>query len=128
MKRWFRVKLNLHERKRAMMFKKGEIWWCNFGENIGVEVNGKNAKFVRPAIIFKKYNQHSFLAIPLTSQPHAGSWYVEFELRDKTSWANLAQIKSLSAKRLHNRMGTMTNGDFRKVQARFHSLYCRDSE
>lgn len=126
LKRWFMLKIRIHSSGKEKPFKEAEIWWCNFGENIGVEVNGKNAPFSRPAIILKKYNKYSFMAIPLTSRPHTGSWYVEFEFRGKANWANLAQAKSLSAKRLCDRIGAMTNGDFCKVKRGFYELYCKD--
>ncbi len=126
--RWSSLKLKIHNSSKEKPFKEAEVWWCNFGENIGVEVNGKNAPFSRPAIVLKKHNKHSFMAIPLTSQPHTGNWYVEFEFRGKKSWANLAQAKSLSAKRLYRRMGMTTKGDFLKVKLGFYGLYCGDLE
>lgn len=124
LKQWFCLKLKVHKRGQSVLFKEGEVWWCNFGENIGVEVNGKNAPFSRPALVFKKLNRHSFMAIPLTSQPHQGSWYVKFEFKNKMSWANLAQAKTLSSKRLYGRLGTTTHGDFIKIKNGFRELYC----
>lgn len=124
LRQWFKIKLGVHQKDKQKLFSEGDIWWCNFGENIGVEMNGKNAPFSRPAIVFKKYNKHSFMAIPLTSQPHKGSWYVEFEFKSKKSWANLAQARSFSSKRLSNQIGKMTKGDFHKVQIGFHNFYC----
>ncbi len=50
--------------------------WCGFGENVGIEINGKNDLFSRPVLVFKKFSQYGFLGIPLTSQPHEGTRYV----------------------------------------------------
>lgn len=125
LRQWFGVKLNLHNGTRPVLrFSEAEVWWCNFGENIGVEVNGKNELFTRPVLIFKKLNKHSFMGIPLTSQPHFGSWYVKFGFKDKIDYANLAQAKTLSSKRLHDRMGELTRGDFEQVKIAFKKLYC----
>ena len=32
----------MHNTGRLPAIKEGEIWWCAMGENIGVEINGKN--------------------------------------------------------------------------------------
>jgi len=63
-----------------------------------------------------------FLAIPLTSQPHVGTWYVEFNFRDKPEFAVLPQIRIMSVSRLYNRMGKLSTGDFKKIQAGFRKL------
>ena len=33
---------DLYNTGRVPAIKEGEIWWCAMGENIGVEINGKN--------------------------------------------------------------------------------------
>jgi hypothetical protein len=50
-----------------LFFREGEIWWVRLGRNIGYEANGKSQEFTRPVIVLKKYNQYSFLALPLTT-------------------------------------------------------------
>lgn len=125
LEQWFGVKLKLHEEKKMpLRFNEAEVWWCNFGENIGVEINGKNELFTRPVLVFKKLNKYSFMEVPLTSQPHYGSWYVKFGFKGKMNYANLAQAKTLSSKRLYDRMGELTRGDFQRVEHAFQKLYC----
>lgn len=63
-----------------------------------------------------------FMAIPLTSQPHSGTWYVEFNFRGKQEYAVLSQIRMMSVSRLYNRMGKLSTGDFKKIQASFKKL------
>lgn len=103
--------------------RKGEIWWCHVGENVGVEINGKHDFYERPALVFRKLSKHSFLAVPLTSQPHKGTWYVEFNFRQKKNFAVLSQVRVMSAKRLTGRMGELTQGDYKKVKEGFKRLY-----
>ena len=80
---WFRLKPKLHYNARTPRIQDGEIWWCSFGENIGIEINGKSNRFTRPVVIMKKLSQDGFMGIPLTSQEKTGSWYVGFEFLNK---------------------------------------------
>lgn len=48
--------------------REGEKWWVHFGENIGIEMNGKGPAFARPVIIFKKLNSQTLFVIPLTTK------------------------------------------------------------
>ena len=65
---WIRVKESLHFEGTFRSIKEGEIWWCSVGENVGVEVNGKQELFLRPVLIMKKLSRFGFMAIPLTSK------------------------------------------------------------
>ena len=48
-------------------FHEGDIWWVRLGVNVGFEIDGKHKQFARPVIVLKKYNQYSFLALPLST-------------------------------------------------------------
>lgn len=54
---WIEVKKSRHDSARLPVIKDGEIWWCAMGENIGVEINGKNESFARPVLVFKKLSR-----------------------------------------------------------------------
>lgn len=87
---WFVTKYAIHSKNRLPNFKEGDVWWCAFGENVGVEINGKE-NFLRPVLVFKKYNRFSFLGIPLTSKTYRyGSWYVHFYFHDREQVAVLS--------------------------------------
>lgn len=119
---WMGVKDRLQKCGAITKFSEGQIWWAALGKNIGVEINGKNDDYSRPVVIFKKLSHLCFLAIPLTSQPHVGTWYVEFNFRGKPEFAVLPQIRIMSVSRLYNRMGKLSTGDFKKIQAGFRKL------
>ena len=36
---WIKVKEKLHFGASQPYIKEGGIWWCGFGENVGVEIN-----------------------------------------------------------------------------------------
>ena len=80
---WIVVKSDLHNKSTLRDIKEGDIYWCAVGENVGVEINGKSETFARPVVIMKKLSKFGFMGIPLTSQPHSGSWYVPFVLLKK---------------------------------------------
>ena len=122
-KEWIRLKEEVHYKKTIVKISEGEIWWCAVGENVGVEINGKSKFFSRPVLIVKKLSRLGFLAVPLTSQKHEGSWYMEFDFGDKTQYAALAQMRVMSTSRLYRRIGTVPDSDLQKVKLGLQKLY-----
>lgn len=120
---WNLAKGKIHYSSPIRSITEGEIWWCALGENIGVEINGKNDLFSRPIIILRKFSKLSFLGIPLTSKPHTGSWYVHFKFQNKDQWAALSQARQISTKRLYNKIGKADDNDFRTVKKGFLKLF-----
>lgn len=120
---WNVVKIELHRGGVFRNIKEGDVWWCSMGENVGVEINGKQEFFLRPVLVLKKLSRYGFMGIPLTSQPHKGSWYVSFEFKNKIQNAVLAQARVLSVYRLRRKMGVVPNSDLELVRAGFRELY-----
>ena len=100
---WIILKKNLHNNAKSPRIRDGEIWWCSFGENIGIEINGKSARFSRPVVIMRKLSSQGFMGIPLTSQEKSGSWYVAVTFRNKNIYAALCQARVMSVSRLHSK-------------------------
>ena len=119
---WMNIKGRIHKGGAVTKFSEGQIWWAALGKNVGVEINGKGKDYSRPVVIFRKLSHLCFYAIPLTSQPHSGSWYVEFNFRGKQEYAVLSQMRMMSVSRLYNRMGKLSNGDYKKIQSGFRKL------
>ena len=63
------------------------------------------------------------MGIPMTSQPHTGSWYVKIRFQDKEVYASLAQARVFSTSRLYDRMGQIDETDMSKVITGFKNLY-----
>lgn len=122
-KEWIILKEKIHNIARIRTIREGEVWWAALGENVGVEINGKNDGFTRPILVFKKLSRFSFLGVPLTTQEHYGTWYSSFEFKNKKQFAALSQIRILSVSRLNKRMGMLTHSDFDVVKAGFKRLY-----
>lgn len=120
---WFKVKLRLKTNQVYRSVNEGEVWWCHVGENVGIEINGKNEDFTRPVLILNKLSNLGFLGVPLTSQKHFGSWYVPFVFKDKQQCAVLSQIKVFSVYRLQKKMGEISETDFVFIKDGFRRLY-----
>jgi mRNA interferase MazF len=87
-------------------FKEGEVWWVHLGLNVGFEMNGKGVEFMRPVIVLKKYNQYSFLALPLGTSSKENQYRISVGVVDgKNATANLSQLKNIDSKRLINKAG-----------------------
>lgn len=121
---WIEVKAKMHDAALMPKIREGEIYWCGFGENVGIEINGKNELFSRPVLVFRKFSQYGFLGIPLTSKLHNGSWYVPFRFHGKEQRAVLVQQRTFSVSRLYGKMGRVDEVDMNRIRQGFHKLFC----
>ena len=115
-------KLDNHEH-RPPLITEGDLWWCAIGETVGIEVGGKSKDFTRPVIILKKFGRLGFMVVPTTTKEREGSWYVSFLHQGVKETAMLSQARVLSYKRLHSKMGTLDDEDFKKVKEAFSRLF-----
>lgn len=84
-----------------LFFSEREIWWCHLGANIGQEQDGKGNNFMRPVLIFKKFNRNLYWVIPLSMQVRIGAFF--FPLLAKSNiirTAILPQLRLIDSKRL----------------------------
>ena len=125
LEKWFPVKETKHSVKASKIPKvnNGEVWWVAVGENVGIEINGKSEYFSRPVLIFKKLSHLGFMGIPLSTQEHGGSWYVNFRFQKKEVYAAISQVRVFSAARLYTRLGQIAEDDMEKVKEGFRNLY-----
>ena len=72
--------------------------------------------------IIKKYSNDIFLGIPLTTTQREGSFYFQFEFKNKISTAILVQHKLYSNKRLIKKMGMINKEDFIKLKEALNKL------
>lgn len=120
---WNKVKVKVHFNRRRKYFKQGEVWWCNVGQNIGVEINGKQEAFARPVLIYKKLSKDSFLAVPISTQKKEGSWYIKLKVNGEDRIAILSQIKISSAFRLISKQGRISREEHMAVKDGLKELY-----
>ena len=114
---WIGRKTRLHFAARQTSdFQEHELWWASFGENIGTEMNGKNTLFERPVVIVKKYSNEMMLAVPCTTKNKNGSWFFPFHFEGREVRAVLAQVRTISSRRLLRKMGYMDIQEFRMMK------------
>jgi mRNA interferase MazF len=121
---WCKVQIMLWKKDGPVLFDEREIWWCRIGLNVGTEIFGKGNQLARPVLIFKKFNGHSFLAIPLTTKNKEGIWYVPVAHGGNKRIGILSQVRTLDSRRLISRIGTLSDTSFADIQLAFDHFYC----
>ncbi|MCK4554480.1 type II toxin-antitoxin system PemK/MazF family toxin [Candidatus Parcubacteria bacterium] len=119
---WHKLKSDLHKQKRAVYFRKKEIWWCSLGLNIGFEQDGKNNNFERPILVLRKFNNDILLVLPLTSRNKTGKYYFQIRYNDKTYSIILSQIRLISSKRLLRRIKKIDRDIFEEIREKVKKL------
>lgn len=121
---WMGLKEKLHNKEhKPPLFKEGEVWWCYWGENIGIEINGKNNQFTRPVFILKKYDKYSFLGLPLSTKIKTGTWYVNIQFTGLDQTISLSQGRVFDYKRLKEKVGEMNLEEVEKIRAGYLDLH-----
>jgi glycerol-3-phosphate cytidylyltransferase len=114
---WNIKKKQLENASKLKTFKERDILLMSVGQNIGYEQFGKGEEFLRPVLVYKKFNAQTFLAIPLTSKQKDKKYYFSFTfIENKISTANFSQIKTMDIKRVKYKMGKMYYKDFNMLE------------
>lgn len=73
----------------------------NVGLNIGFEQNGSEDNFSHPMLIVKKFNNHMFWVIPLSTKQMPFDFYFNYtDPHNQKVLVIIAQMKLVSVKRL----------------------------
>ncbi len=114
---WNKIKKEIENNDYIPYFDAGEIWWCALGVNIGVEIDGKGEEFLRPVIILEKYNQFGCLTLSLSSARKADRDNIFIGLvQNKSATTNLSQLRSISSKRLIEKIRNIDKEQFLTIQ------------
>jgi mRNA-degrading endonuclease toxin of MazEF toxin-antitoxin module len=120
---WLKLKQKIHEGTHTPLYREGEVWWCNLGENIGTEINGKSTFFTRPIVIFKRLDDRSFVGMSLSTTIKSGSWYAGINFQEKPVSVVISQLRTLSVKRLYSKIGELDEKNRQIVTTAFRELY-----
>lgn len=114
---WIYDKIIIDTKERVTLIKECEVYWCNLGENIGDEENGKGEFFRRPVLIFKKFNKNIFWGLPMSSRVKENNkFYVKVILKDIERSVILSQLRILDVKRIDERIGYISKSDFINIK------------
>jgi len=92
------------------------------GVNVGFEQDGGGRDFLRPVIVFRKFNNEIFWGIPLTHTKKKAPFYFQFKIGRTISTAILSQIRLFDARRLSHILGAMLGPDFSSLKKKFKAL------
>jgi len=129
-KNWHPLKsrLNNEPDENRLFFHEREIWYCHLGDNVGSEEDGQGEYFLRPVIVFKKFNNEIFWGIPLTksvkrTNTESDKYYYNFSfLPNLISSAILSQIRLIDGKRLARHIGVIEEKYFIELTKKFKGL------
>jgi len=120
---WNNLKQKIHSNDNVIGFNQNEIIFMKVGSNIGFEQDGKGEEFLRPVLVYKKFNNRVFLGIPLTSKKKNDKFHFEFEYKkNKKSYAILSQVRLFDIKRAKYRDGKISNEHFYSLQEKLQEL------
>ncbi len=103
--------------------KEGETWMGSLGRNVGFEQNGSGDNFSRPVLIIKKFNNHMFWCIPLSTKQKDFDFYFNFtDPNNQNVSVILAQMKLVSVKRLSRKLYEFESETFERVKAKLRSF------
>lgn len=103
--------------------KEGEVWMSSLGRNIGFEQNGSGDNFSRPVLIIKKFNNHMFWCVSLSTKQKNFDFY--FNYTDKNNQkvsAILAQMKLVSIKRLKRKLYELDGDKLKEIKLKLKSF------
>ncbi len=116
-KSWHKKKVIVDGLSARLFFQERDVWWCSLGENIGFEQDGKGEDFARPVLVFKKFNNEVFWAIPLSTKIKSGKFYLSVGLLDMIPRVViLSQLRLIDAKRLVSKLGVVNKINYKEIE------------
>ena len=104
---------------------RGDIFWADLNPVVGREQAGHRPVLILSNYTFNKYSG-TVIAMALTSRPQRAGFPLTFELDDerlpKKSWVKISQIRTLSVKRLGNKIGHVSTQDLRRIVAGLNEI------
>jgi len=126
--KWNEKKSAIDRLGSVPLFHEREIWFAYLGANVGFEQNGKGPDFLRPVIVFKKFSNEIFWAIPLTRSrkilnKNNDRYYFGFYfVPGIESRAILSQVRLIDARRLAYRIGSLGQAEYIAIKEKFKAL------
>ena len=103
--------------------KEGEVWMSSLGRNIGFEQNGSGANFSRPVLIVKKFNNHMFWCVSLSTKQKDFDFYFNYtDQNNQKVSAILAQMKLVSVKRLKRKLYELSRDKLQEIKLKLKSF------
>jgi mRNA interferase MazF len=108
------------EQKDRIPVRQGSVWFCNFGLNIGYEIDGKDQNFLRPALVLKSFERGGGVVIPLTSVQKQNKYLIPI---NEISFVNITQIRYLDSRRFYRFIYTLEENKFKEIITQVKKLF-----
>ena len=116
-------KIQLDSNKINFFPKEGEVWMSVVGKNIGYEQNGSGDNFSRPMLVIKKFNNHMFWCVPLSTKQKVLDFYFNFtDIHEQNVSVILAQMKLVSIRRLRRKLYEIPPETFLQIKEKLQSF------
>ncbi len=121
---WNKIKKGVNEQilPKEFFFREREIWWCSLGVNIGIETDGKSDLFERPVLILKVFNSEMIWVMPITSVVKTAAFRYSFIFNNIKQSVVITQLRTISAKRLRRKIGTISELDFDNILRKLREI------
>ncbi|CAA6820813.1 MAG: Programmed cell death toxin YdcE [uncultured Sulfurovum sp.] len=97
---------------------RGEVRWAELNPTVGREQRGLRPVLILSDNTFNKYSG-TIIAVALTSQKQKAEFPLTLKLDSKNlpkeSWVKISQIRTLSTKRIGDKIAEVTNNEIVKV-------------
>ena len=106
-------------------FHEREIVWISCGINIGIETNGKNDEYTRPALIIKKLNKSHYIVLFCTTSEKENYFYhkINSPLEElKNTKIIISQIKTIDRKRIIKKIVRLNSKDYEEIISKLKDL------
>lgn len=101
----------------------GEVWMSALGKNIGFEQDGSGNNFSRPILIIKKFNNHMFWIVPLSTKQKGFDFYFNYtDPNNQKVSAILAQMRLVSIKRLKRKLYNFPKTQLLEIKQKIRSF------
>lgn len=119
---WNTRKKEAHKKQLAPLFSEREVWWCQLGVNIGSEEDGKGQNYLRPMLVFRKFNKSIFYGLPVTSKKKDDAFHFVIDSGNVQGSIVLSQMRLIDAKRLSHLLGKITDKELNEVKKKLKDL------
>ena len=123
---WLKKKAELNavaEHAGTRFVKRGQVYWCNFGINVGREISKLHA---RPGIIVQSHivnvNSHNTIVVPVTHSKSTAPTFIPISTIYDTDGnillegkANVGNIMCVSKARLEDLITSISSADMKKI-------------
>lgn len=119
---WNEIKKKTESEERRL-YKVREIWWCQFGLNVGTEQDGRGRLFLRPCLILRGFGPDACFVIPLTTSKRNHHLRISVGIiNNKEAKANLSQVKVIDTRRLVEKIEFLNQETFENIRKIFKDI------